>query len=178
MPVVPEAERIATLRRWGISEPVIRLSCGERLHDLFRISCHGPPYYVYHEAEVPDGPPFAPFWEFAEGVTGVWRQGGGLEFIAFDVEGPEEYWVLAHTEQGFLAGLFFVFHQNRDDLQWADFEEPARVVGFRYLSELVAAYEQAEIAYIDAFQRHFVAGVDAWEGGGAEAGASSDRPRD
>jgi hypothetical protein len=138
------------------------------LHDLFRVSCQGPLYYVYHEAEVSDGPPFAPLWEFAEGVTGVWQRAGRLEFIAFDVEEPEEYWVLAYTEQGFLATLFLEFCQNRDDLQWTDFEDPARMVGFRYLSELVGAFQRGEVTDIDAFQQDFVAGIDAREGNPAE----------
>jgi hypothetical protein len=165
MGVVPEDERVAALRRLGISEPVIRLSCGENIHDLLSISCEGPPWEVYHNAEVPDGPPFVPLWEFAEGVTGLWEKAGRLEFIEFDVEGPDQYWVLAHSEQGFLAWLLLWHYQNRDDLEWPDFREPAEAIGFQFLSELVAAYEQASINSYDAykeFQRRFVARVDAW----------------
>lgn len=179
MVVVPEHERVATLRRLGISEPVVRLSCGEKIHDLFGISCDGPPWEVYHNAEVPDGPPLVPLWEFAEGVTGLWEKAGRLEFIEFDVEAPDEFWVLARSEQGFLASLLLWHYQNRDDLEWADFKEPAEAIGFRYLPELVAAYEQAPIADYDsyeAFKRQFVAQLDEWYIQ-AESGAAPDRPR-
>ena len=43
MPVVAEDERVAALRRLGVSDPLIRLSCGEVLHDQFSISCVSPP---------------------------------------------------------------------------------------------------------------------------------------
>lgn len=180
MAVVPEDQRVATLRRLGISEPVIGLSCGENIHDLFSISCEGPPWYVYHSAEVPGGPPFVPLWEFAEGVTGVWVRDGRLEFIEFDVEAPEEFWVLARSEQGFLASLLLWHYQNRDDLEWADFKQPAEAIGFRYLAELVAAYEQAPIADYDsykAFRRQFVAQLDE-KCNRAEPAAPADRPRE
>jgi hypothetical protein len=165
MAVIPEDQRVAALRRLGISEPVIRLSCGENLHDLFSIGCEGPPRRVYHQAEVPDGPPFIPFWEFADSVTGLWVAADGrLEFIQFDVEAPDEFRVLAHTEQGFLAAVLLWQYQNGDDeLEWDDFWEPAEAIGFRYLAELVAAYERTPIAGYDdyrAFQRRFVAQLD------------------
>ena len=57
MVAVPEGQRIAALRRLGASDPLIRLSSGECVHPTFRNSCLGPPYYVYHRAELPDGQP-------------------------------------------------------------------------------------------------------------------------
>jgi hypothetical protein len=50
MTVVAEERRLSELRRVGLSEPIIRLSAGELLHDLFRYRCQASPYYVYHEA--------------------------------------------------------------------------------------------------------------------------------
>src|SRR5262245_35780352 len=101
MPVVPEAQRIAELRRLGASEPLVRLSSGEVVHELFRQSCLGPPYYVYHGAGAPDGPPLVPLWDYGDAVVGVWRRPRAPEFIEFSIEAVGAYTTLARTEQGF-----------------------------------------------------------------------------
>jgi hypothetical protein len=60
MAAVSEDRREVTLREWGVSEPLIRLSCGDKLHPLFSDSHEGPPWYVYRgEIGVPKGPAFA-----------------------------------------------------------------------------------------------------------------------
>lgn len=93
MAVVPELERIETLRQWGISEPLLRLADGEILHEEFAISFKGPPWYIYHEPDrsvrPPHGSQFAPLWEFSEAVTGVWPRGNKLEFIKFSSENQQ-----------------------------------------------------------------------------------------
>jgi hypothetical protein len=61
------------LRRVGLSGPMIRLSAGEPLHDLFRFRCQTPPYDVYHETGVPVGPAFLPLWDCGDSMTGVWE---------------------------------------------------------------------------------------------------------
>jgi hypothetical protein len=181
MAVVSEDQRVSTLRRLGISEPVIRLSCGEDVHELFSDCCKGPPRRIYYRhAEVPSGPPFVPLWDFADGVTGLWVRDGKLEFIKYDIEAADEFWVLAHSEQGFLAALLLWHYQADDDLEWADFKEPAEAIGFLYLGELVAAHHQAAITGDDSFEvfeRDFVAQLDE-RCIQAEPDAPRDRPRE
>jgi hypothetical protein len=163
MAVIPESQRVTALRQLGISEPIIRLSCGEHIHNLFSISCEGPPWYVYHNAEVAKGPLFIPLWEFAESVTGRWACDGRLVFIEFDVEAPDNYWVMARSEQGFIASLLLWQYQNRDDLEWADLIGPSEAIGFRHLTELVPAYGQKTITGYDdfkTFHQDFVAQLD------------------
>jgi hypothetical protein len=164
MPAVAEDERVAVLRRLGVSDPLIRLSCGEVLHDQLSGSCVGPPWYVYHGSiPTPDGPPLVVLWEWSEEVTGVWQRGSGLEFIRYGFGGPEEFEVLARTEQGFWATQFdFLYESDAplDDL-WA----AAAAVGFRFLERHLATREAAD-SRLDTFESHevwlreLVAGID------------------
>jgi hypothetical protein len=143
MPVVPESDRVATLRKWGISDPLIRLSCGEVLHDQFRISCVGPPWYVYHGSlDSPDGPPIAVFWEWSDTVTGVRQQVDGLEFIEFGFEWHDTAQRLARTEQGFWAIQFNFFLEC--DAPISELRTAAAIVGFRYLDALIPSSEPPE----------------------------------
>jgi hypothetical protein len=143
MPVVPESDRVATLRKWGISEPLIRLSCGEVLHDQFRISCVGPPWYVYHGSlDSPDGPLIAVFWECSDTVTGVRQQIDGLEFIEFGFEWQDTAQRLARTEQGFWATQFNFFLEC--DAPFSELRAAAATVGFRYLDALIQPCEPTE----------------------------------
>jgi len=170
MPIFPEAGRLAELRRLGISEPLVRLAFGERLHPAFDPCFVGPPRRVYRRPEdqvsVPDGPPLVPLWSFGDGVQGVWEVEGGLEFIDYDVEAPERYQVVARTEQGFLAWMFMTLHEDLFDEE-DEFETlpgAAERVGFRHYADWLAAYEAANVGSVDewdAFQERFVAGIDA-----------------
>jgi hypothetical protein len=163
MTVVPEAQRLSELQRVGVSELIIRLSAGEPVHDLFRFRCESPPYAVYHGASVPVGPTFVPLWECCDSVTGVWERDGRLGFLEFSIEDPREYRAISNTEQGLLADLFLKLYEDRDDLGLDDFREPARLIGFRFLDEMVTAYEGAPHATFEAqksFQRDFLARID------------------
>jgi hypothetical protein len=152
MPVVPEAKRVGTLRKWGISEPLIRLSCGEELNELFNDSCQGPPWYVYRGSVAPPrGPALAVLWEWCESVTGVWRRKAGLEFIKFGFGWPEEYEVLARTEQGFWATQFDFLYECDASLQ--ELQQAAAVVGFRFLNEWLADRESAA-GHLGTFEEH------------------------
>jgi hypothetical protein len=163
MPAVPENRRAATLRKWGVSDPLIRLSCGEELHPLFSVSYKGPPWYTYRgEIGWPKGAAFAPLWEFSEVATGVrQRQGGGLEFIKYSFGRPNEYTVLAHTEQGFWATAFDFFYEG--EAADEELRAAAAVVGFRFLDRLLKAREEAELSTFElhqAYLRGLVAGID------------------
>lgn len=151
MPVVAEDERVAALRRRGLSDPLVRLSCGEVLHDQFSLSCVGPPWYVYHgSVPTPDGPPLAVLWEWSEKVTGIWWR-GGLEFIQYRFGWPEEFEVLARTEQGFWATQFDFLYECDGPLD--ELRAAAATVGFRFVERHLAAREAAD-SRLGTFEDH------------------------
>jgi hypothetical protein len=177
MPVVAEAERVSTLRQWGVSDPLIRLSTGEVLHDQFNDACLGPPWYVYHgSVRAPDGPPLAVLWEWSEQVTGVWQQADGLEFIRYGFGRPDEFEVLAHTEQGFWVTQFDFLYECAAPLD--ELRAAAVAVGFRFLERHLASRQAAE-ARLGSFEGHrawlreVVAGIDR-DAQDAEPGAAPD----
>jgi hypothetical protein len=167
MPVVSEANRVATLREWGISEPLIRLACGEDIHPQFGIGFRGPPWYTYRSSDrsvrPPRGPRFAPLWEFGERVTGVWQKGGGLEFIRFSFGDPQAYEVLARTEQGFWAVVFDFLYEGEAAVE--ELRAAAAAVGFQFLDRLLSEREAAT-GRLGTFEAHrawleaLVAGID------------------
>src|SRR5438034_666015 len=126
MPVVPEGDRLDALRRLGLSDPLVRVSAGERVHPLFWFRCQGPPWHSYHGAGCPDGPPLVPLWDCGDTVTGVWERGGRLEFIRFDVDDPEGYDTLASTEQGLWAMVLADLHEDGCEAAPDDFRMAAR----------------------------------------------------
>ena len=148
---VAEHERTAELRRLGVSEPLIRLSCGEAVHEMFRNRCLGPPYYVYHGAGTPDGPPLIALWDCNGTVAGVWKRSDGLEFIDFSIEADDEYRSLARTEQGFWATQFDFFYECEVPL--TELREAAATVEFRFLDQHLAAREAAE-SRLGTFEGH------------------------
>jgi hypothetical protein len=154
MAAVPESMRIAELQRLGVSEPMIRLSSGHVVHDMFRHSCLGPPYYVYHGAGTPDGPPLVPLWDRDDSVIGVWERPDVLEFIEFSIEAHDEYTSLARTEQGFWATQFDFFSECEVPLD--ELRDAAAAVGFRFLDRQLAARE-AVGSRLGTFETH-----EAW----------------
>ena len=100
------------------------------------------------------------------GMALNWSTEGGLEFINYDVEAPEQYRVRARTEQGFLAWVFMTLHEDLFDEE-DEFEtlpDAAARVGFRHYADWLAAYEAEDVGSFeewDAFQDRFVAGIDA-----------------
>lgn len=151
MTVVAETLRVATLQRLGASAPLVQLAMGECLHEVFRTVCLGPPFLAYHGARAPDGPPWVPLWDRGSRVTGVRAHLGGLEFIEFSVEDPRAFERIALTEQGFWATRFDALYEN--DAPEGVLHEAARLVGFRYLDEHLAAREEAE-ERLSTFSNH------------------------
>jgi hypothetical protein len=165
MSVVSEDRRLPELRRLGLSDALIRQSAGEQLHDLLWFRCKGPPWYVYHGAGFPDGPPLLPLWDCCDSVTGLWDQADRMEFLEFSIECPEEYTILAHTEQGLWATVFVDLYEDRDDLSWEDFRPVAQLVGFQYLDQLATEYEKASHQNSEdrqSFVQAAVARIDQW----------------
>jgi hypothetical protein len=148
----------------GLSELLIRQSAGEMLHPLLAYRCHGPPFYSYHGAGWPEGPPLAPLWDVGDSVAGVWEPDGRLEFVSFSIEAPHEFRVLARTEQGLWATVFVSLYEDHDDLAADAFGDAARAVGFHYLEQTLAAYESPERASFksrDAFLMEWVKRIDS-----------------
>jgi hypothetical protein len=162
MPAVPENRRVATLREWGVLDPLVRLSCGEEVHPLFSVSCKGPPWYTYRgQIGVPRGPRFAPLWVFCEVATGVRRRPGGLEFIEYSFGVPNKYRVLAHTEQGFWATVFDFLYEGEAPEE--ELRAAAAAVGFQFLDRLLTAREEDDLGTFElhqAYLRRLVAGID------------------
>jgi len=141
MPVVPEDERIAGLRRLGVSAPLVRLASGELLHPAFRNACLGPPYYTYHGADTPVGPTLIPLWDHCDTVVAVWERADSLEFIEYSIETAHEYDPLARTEQGFWATRFDFLYEC--DVPLEALREAASAVGLRFIDRYLLARETA-----------------------------------
>ncbi|HEY1137376.1 MAG TPA: hypothetical protein VGE64_07785 [Xanthomonadaceae bacterium] len=142
MTVVPEALRISELHQLGLSESLCRLSLGETVHQVFSVSCQGPPFYSYHGAWVPEGRQFLPLWDYSGTVCGIHCKTDGLEFVEYYIETPGEIRVISRTEQGFWAHQFdFLYEcdQSIDDLMAA-----ADLVGFAYLDFYLQSRTEAE----------------------------------
>ncbi|MDQ0042450.1 hypothetical protein J2W33_003357 [Variovorax boronicumulans] len=151
MAVIAEDLRMAALQGLGLSEPLMRLAAGECIHDAFRGRCLGPPFHVYHRAGVPTGPPLIPLWDSGDIVFGVWEKADALEFIEFSIETPEEFELVAKTEQGFWAARFDFLYEC--DLPDEDLQSAAASVGFRFLTRQLASREEAG-ERLDTFQGH------------------------
>jgi hypothetical protein len=177
MATVPEYQRIVALRLLGVSEPLIRLASGECVHPTFRNSCLGPPYFVYHGAGVPDGPPMVPLWDHGDTVVGVWGRPDGPEFVEFSIEADDEVWPLARTEQGFWATRFDFLYEA--EVSEAGLREAATAVGFRFLGRHLRARE-ASAGQLGTFEGHaawlreLVTAIDR-EAQDAEPGDAPDR---
>lgn len=180
MAAVAEDRRITELRRLGASESLIRLATGECVHDTFRNGCLGPPYYVYHGAATPDGPPLVALWDCNDTVVGVWERVDGPEFIEFSIEAVDEYRSLARTEQGLWATQFNFLYECEVSVD--ELREAAATVGFRFLVRYLTSREAAE-SRLGTFETHglwlrgLVAGIDR-EASEAEQDAPPDRSGD
>ena len=164
MPIIPDSQRLEALRRLGLSEPLILQSAGEQQHPYFWYRCLGPPQLVYQGAGAPDGCLLYPLWDCLDVVTAVWQPGGRLQFIEFNVQTPEEYAVLARSEQGLWARVFDLLHDDYITEQREDFVVPAQIFGFRFLDELWREYERTSHETIEQHERFLtevVARIDA-----------------
>lgn len=109
--VIPDAyslastrTRIAELKALGISDGVIKL-CRRQKQEAFRFRCR-PSYYIYHGGTIPIGPRIVPMWEEGTSQTVVRRSQDSLEFIHYSLEDPDEWEIVAYSEQGLLAYRF------------------------------------------------------------------------
>jgi len=94
-------------------------------------------------------------------VTGVWQKGGGLEFIRFSFGDPQEYEVLARTEQGFWTVMFDFLYESEAPME--QLHAAAAAVGFRFLDRMLTARGEAKLSTFElhqAYLRGVIAGID------------------
>ena len=151
MGTISEDRRLAEMRRLGLSDPLIALSAGTLLHELFRDACLGPPFTVYHGAGAPDGPELVPLWDNNDRVTGVWERPDGMEFIRFDIESDDEYESLSRTEQGLWTTLFDFLYES--DAPLNELKDAAAIVRFAYLDRYLSSREAIE-GKLGSFEFH------------------------
>ena len=163
MAAIAEHLRMSELRRLGASAPLMQLAAGQCIHEAFRDSCLGPPFYVYNGADVPEGPTLVPLWDHGSRVCGLRAGEGSLEFIEFSIELPQDFERVAGTEQGFWATRFdFLYECDLSDEVLLD---AAGLVGFRFLERYLTAREAFE-EQLGGFSAHrawlqeLVAGID------------------
>ena len=137
MAAVPEPQRLNEFRRLGFSTALIRLPASEVLHETFRYTCLGPPFYVYHQVRIPAGPTLIPLWDYNDTVIAVWEQFDGLDLIEFSIEYDGTYRSLARTEQGFWTTQFNFFLEC--DETFEVLREATMLVGFRFVEVLLAS---------------------------------------
>jgi hypothetical protein len=124
------------LESLGIDAAIVALATGAAPHAAFCYRCEAvDDPKVENGGEPPRGPPFTTLWECCDSVTGFWIRDGGIEFIEFDIEHPE-------------------------DADWDDAEaalarlrEAARVVGFVHLDEVLRIQEAGSTEQYLAFAR-------------------------
>ncbi|MET3182261.1 UNVERIFIED_ORG: hypothetical protein ABIC43_005436 [Variovorax guangxiensis] len=163
MAVIGEHLRMPELQRLGLSAPLMQLAAGQCIHEAFRGSCLGPPFYAYRGAGVPEGPTLVPLWDHGSRVCGLRETAGGLEFIEFSIEDPAGFERVAGTEQGFWATRFDFLYEC--ELPDETLREAAARVGFRFLERHLAQREAAEeqlgsFSGHRAWLRELVAGID------------------
>jgi len=163
MGVVAEHLRISELQRLGASASLLQLAAGQCLHEAFRGSCLGPPWYSYHGAGAPEGPMLVPLWDHGSRVCGLRATEGGSEFIEFSIEDPSGFERLAVTEQGFWTTRFDFLYER--DLADEVLHSAAELVGFRFLERYLRSREAAEeqlgsFGAHRAWLRELVAGID------------------
>ncbi|MEP6901887.1 MAG: hypothetical protein ABJA66_09060 [Actinomycetota bacterium] len=101
--------RISELSRLGFSQPILELSSGRKPHPIFEDTCNDP-YYIYLEGSfIPFDLRVIPLWEAGIKQTAVWEKQDRIEIIEFSLESPEEYEVIAYSEQGLWAYMFAYF---------------------------------------------------------------------
>jgi len=160
--VVSRRQRLAELRRLGVSESVVQLAAGKNRRAAFRFHC-GIPWKSYRGAGAPAGELVIPMWECGDSVTALRTNRGKVEFVTFSVESPKKVWDVVRSEQALLAHLFIELYEDADEDEERRLAADARSVGFRYFRELVSAYSKSKHTTSNqhtAFVRRFVGSIE------------------
>ena len=162
--VVEESRRIAALGQLGLSPALLQMASGQFPYPALASCSSGPPYYLYHGAEAPDGPQVLPLWDIGDQVIAVRAQASGLEYICFSIETPGEVEQLATTEQTFWATQFDFMYEL--DIEIEALHAIARAVGYRFLQMQLDSRDAVESQLVSS-SRHgewlseLVASIDA-----------------
>lgn len=145
MPLIPESERLETLRSWGVSEPLLRLSAGELLHRTLQDTALGPPWYIYRGTIwIPSSGLLAPLWESSSKVEALIHRDSRIEFVrfSFDSTSEQNLELLSLTEAGFWVRKFdFLYECDEEE---GDLREAAAAVGFSRIDDYLAERAAAE----------------------------------
>lgn len=171
-PVISEDQRLRRLGELGFSAPLQRMAAGHPPHPALACCRSGPPWYAYHGARLPEGPPLIPLWDLDDRAIAVRAHADGPEFIRFSIEAPDRIDRLARTEPGFWATQFDFMYEL--DLPIETLFDIARALDYRYLPLQLDSRSAAE-EQLDSLPRHrawlcaLVASIDALA---ANAGSS------
>ncbi|QWF15101.1 hypothetical protein [Lysobacter capsici] len=162
--VIEESQRIPALSQLGVSPALLQMASGQLPHPALASCTSGPPYYLYHGAVAPAGPPVLALWDIGDQVIAIRVRTSGREYICFSIEAPDEVEPLATTEQGFWATQFDFMYEL--DMEIETLHAVAEAVGYRFLPMQLDSRAAME-ARPDAAHRHgqwlseLVASIDA-----------------
>lgn len=130
--------RITELSRLGFSQPILELSSGRKPHSIFDDVCNDP-FYIYEGGTTPFEMEVIPIWENGMVLTAAIEKPNGTEIVEYNLEAPEEYEIIAYSEQGLWANLFasFVDGWSREESSLNDIEEASQIVRFLLLKETI-----------------------------------------
>jgi len=92
-----------------------------------------------------------PVWDRDDLVVGVRETPEGLEFVVYGIEAPQNFSVLARTEQGFWVVQFDSLYEADEAIE--DLQRASEAVGFRFLDRYLARRKAAE-AELGTFEAH------------------------
>lgn len=162
--VIDESKLISALSKLGVSPALLQMAAGQFPHPALASCSSGPPYYLYHGAEAPEGPQVLPLWDIGDQVIAIRAQASDLEYICFSIEAPDEVEQLATTEQGFWATQFDFMYEL--DMEIETLHAIAQAVGYRFLRMQLDSRAAME-DQLDSSHRHgqwlsaLVASIDA-----------------
>lgn len=130
--------RISDLSRLGFSSPILELSSGRKPHQIFEHICNDP-YYIYYGGTIPFNLTIIPIWEEGMILTAVLERQERNEIIEFSLENPDQFEIIAYSEQGLWANLFasFIDDWKRPQYDLDIVKAAASVVGFLFLKETI-----------------------------------------
>lgn len=148
--IVREPRRTELLRRFGVSEPAIRLGLdGQLPHPVFKFYCEVP--HMSPDDQAATGPLVVGLYEGPGDVChGVRHTPSGLEFVRFSSEEPERIRVMGRNEKAVWVELFSDLLTS-EDFSGDELIEAADAVGFRALPEVIQYYADESDEPLDAF---------------------------
>lgn len=146
MPVISEFERTPKLREMGVGSRLVEFSVGRLQPELFQDVFRTPPILPYRDIAYRDGPlallvvPVCEDNYEAGWVKCAAQLDGELTYIEY-CEIPDEFHVIARSDQGFLSRMFGeVLTGIHGEAEVSLLKAAAAQLGYSYLDELIAAF--------------------------------------